>query len=261
MKYLQEKIEFLEMRYNKKKITTMENEINIAEILKDCPNGTNLYSPLFGEGKLKQVDSNAICPIRITANKDEEISFYYDGRYLANYLDAECLLFPSSEMRDWTKFFKRGDVVYIKEANCVTDYAIFESWKNDDYTEFNASIFYSNKSGFAERKVCTAKLYTKANDILKAKLITFIEQHYNGKYNPETLQVEPVKRPFMPFDKVLVRDNAAQLWKANYFSHYEEDDEDYPYTCIDNSYHCCIPYENNKHLLGTSEAYTEGGSE
>lgn len=27
----------------------MENKINIAELLKDCPKGTKLYSPLCGE--------------------------------------------------------------------------------------------------------------------------------------------------------------------------------------------------------------------
>lgn len=239
-----------------------KNNINIAEILKDCPEGTNLYSPLYGEGKLKEVDSNLIHPIRITTNKGEEISFNSEGRYSADYPDAECMLFPSSEMRDWTKFFKRGDVVYIKEANNVTDYAIFESWKNDDYTEFNASIFYSNKSGFAERKVCTAKLYTKANDILKAKLITFIEQHYNGKYNPDTLRAEPVKPKcqFKPFDKVLVRNNDGQAWRANYFSHYKNA-PDYFYVCINGIYHYCIPYnEHTAHLLGTIDPYTEGGS-
>lgn len=240
-----------------------KNNINIAEILKDCPEGTNLYSPLYGEGKLKEVDSNLIHPIRITTNKGEEISFNSEGRYSADYPDAECMLFPSSEMRDWTKFFKRGDVVYIKEANNVTDYAIFESWKNDDYTEFNASIFYSNKSGFAERKVCTAKLYTKANDILKAKLITFIEQHYNGKYNPDTLRAEPVKPKcqFKPFDKVLVRNNDGQAWRANYFSHYKNA-PDYFYVCINGIYHYCIPYnEYTAHLLGTTGPYTKGGRE
>ncbi len=186
----------------------MENKINIAEILKDCPMGMKLYSPIYGEIELLKVNSNYTYPICITIGIDSTGTFTSDGRLYEQYHSAECILFPSSEMRDWSKFFKRGDVVYIKEANYVTDYAIFESWKNDDYTEFNASIFYSNKSGFAERKVCTAKLYTKANDILKAKLITFIEQHYNGKYNPETLQVEPVKPecPFKPFgEKIKIK--------------------------------------------------------
>lgn len=241
----------------------MENKINIAEILKDCPKGMELYSPIYGKVELLEVDSNSEYSIKTVTSIGRPGSFTPYGRLYENYPSAECLIFPSREMRDWTKFFKRGDVVYIKEANYVTDYAIFESWKNDDYTEFNASIFYSNKSGFAERKVCTAKLYTKANDILKAKLITFIEQHYKGKYNPETLQVEPVKPkcPFKPFDKVLARDDDKHIWRANYFSHYSNDYE-YPYCCINGFYRYCIPYnEHTAHLLGTSEAYTEGGSE
>lgn len=235
----------------------MNNNINIAEILKYCPKGTKLYSTVFGEVTFDSIDIDEKYPIVVYKFDCMKTSFTEEGHY-TGYPNSECVLFPSSEMRDWTKFFKRGDVVYIKEANYVTDYAIFESWKNDDYTEFNASIFYSNKSGFAERKVCTAKLYTKANDILKAKLITFIEQHYNGKYNPDTLRVEP-KCQFKPFDKVLVRNNDGQAWRANYFSHYKNA-PDYFYVCINGIYHYCIPYEGNEHLLGTTDPYTEGGS-
>lgn len=238
-------------------------DINIAEILKDSPMGMKLYSPLFGNVELFSVSENNI-PIKVRISKGKTYDYYTftsEGYHYVGYYDAECLLFPSSEMRDWSKFFKRGDVVYIREANYVTDYAIFESWKNDDYTEFNASIFYGNKFGFAERKVCRTKLYTKANEILKAKLITFIEQHYNGKYNPDTMQVEGVKKecPFKPFDKVLVRDDDGQEWKINFFSHYDEK-VCYKYHCLKSCYEQCIPYEGNEHLLGTTDPYTEGGS-
>lgn len=240
------------------------NKINIAEILKDCPKGMKLYSPLFGELKLNgTLENKNKVSILSTGDDGKEYfdSFSKNGSYYPKYSQSECLLFPSSKMRDWSKFFKRGDAVYIREANYVTDYAIFESWKNDDYTEFNASIFYGNKFGFAERKVCRTKLYTKANDILKAKLITFIEQHYNGKYNPDTLQVEGVKKeyPFKPFDKVLVRDDDGQEWKINFFSHYDEK-VCYKYHCLKSCYEQCIPYEGNEHLLGTTDPYTEGGS-
>ncbi len=242
------------------------NNINIAEILRDCPKGMKLYSPLFGDVTFDGFAPTCSASIKVKYNQNNCANFFETGLYY-NREGAECLLFPSSEMRDWSKFFKRGDVVYIKEANYVTDYAIFESWKNDDYTEFNASIFYSNKSGFAERKVCTAKLYTKANDILKAKLITFIEQHYNGKYNPETLQVEPVKPkcPFKPFDKVLVRNYDTDEWLPGFFYRLDKD-WNYPYHIMnlhhltDYAYLYCIPYEGNEHLLGTTDPYTEGGS-
>lgn len=238
-----------------------KNNINIAEILKDCPEGMKLYSPLYGEGKLKEVDSNLIHSIRITTNKGEEISFNSEGRYSADYPDAECLLFPSSKMRDWTKFFKRGDVVWCEDYM----YAIFEGWANDDYTKFNTTIdFYEFGASFDKEMVCDTDRFVKASDEERAVFIANAERTLKGKYNPDTLQVEPVKTecPLKPFDKVLVRDEeeVENVWYANYFSHYKENDEEYPYACIDSSYRYCIPYEGNEHLLGTTDPYTEGGS-
>ncbi|WP_321978336.1 hypothetical protein [Prevotella sp.] len=164
-------------------------------------------------------------------------------------------------MRDWTKFFKRGDVVYNKDGGL---YAIFEGWVNDDYTEFNTTInYYESIASFGTEEVCYTDCFVKASDEERAAFIANAEKYYNGKYNPDTLQVESVKPeyPFKSFDKVLVRDNDEQAWCANYFSHYKND-PDYFYVCINGIYHYCIPYnEHTAHLLGTSEAYTEGGSE
>ena len=236
------------------------NNINIAEILKDCPKGMKLYSPIYGEVKLSRIgydDYNF--PIILETVMGDSRCLTKEGLLHLRYPDAECLLFPSSEMRDWTKFFKRGDVVRSKDNM----YAIFEGWANDDYTKFNTKInFYAFDASFDEEAVCGTERFVKASDEERTIFIANVEKHYNGKYNPETLQVEPVKPtcPFKPFDKVLVRDNDEGEWYANYFSHYKENN-DCPYVCIDNSYIYCIPYEGNEHLLGTSEAYTEGGSE
>lgn len=243
------------------KISTMENKINIAEILRDMPKGTKLYSPLFGEVKFKGFIGDRISIIHTSDDGNEYCNpFFKEGRLFSDYSESECLLFPSSEMRDWTKFFKRGDVV-IKNGGGMA--AVFYGWANDTYTEFNTTINLYGDGNTGEEKVCDTLLFRKATDEECKKFIEKIEGALKGKYNPKILQIEPVKPecPFKPFGKVLVRDNEAQLWKANYFSHYEEDDEAYPYTCIDDSYHCCIPYEGNEHLLGTTDPYTEGGSE
>lgn len=238
----------------------MENKINIAEILKDCSKGTKLYSPIFGEVKFNKYHENIIT-ILSTSNDGRNTlnTFMKNGSYYSGYSQSECLLFPSLKMRDWTKFFKRGDVVWGKDNM----YAIFEGWANDDYTKFNSTIcVYVFDASFDEEVVCDTDCFVKAREEERAAFIANAEKHYNGKYNPDTLQVEPVKPkcPFKPFDKVLVRDNDEGEWYANYFSHYKENN-DIPYVCIDNSYIYCIPYEGNEHLLGTSEAYTEGGSE
>lgn len=238
----------------------MNNNINIAEILKDCPERIKLYSPLFGEVKLNGISENSVSILSTYIDgSDDRDSFSKNGKYYQKYSQSECLLFPSSEMRDWTKFFKQGDVV-IKNGGGMA--AIFDGWANDNYTEFNTSINLYCDGNTGEEEVCTTLLFRKATEEERNQFIEKVERILKGKYNPDTLQVEPVKPtcPFKPFDKVLVRDNDEGEWYANYFSHYKENN-DCPYVCIDNSYIYCIPYEGNEHLLGTSEAYTEGGSE
>lgn len=135
---------------------------------------------------------------------------------------------------------------------------------NDDYTEFNTTInVYAADASYGKEEVCCTDCFVKASDEERAVFIANAEKHYNGKYNPDTLQVEPVKPtcPFKPFDKVLARDDDKQIWRANYFSHYSNY-YDYPYCCINGFYRYCIPYnEHTAHLLGTTDPYTEGGSE
>lgn len=239
----------------------MENKINIAEILKDCPKGMELYSPIYGKVELWKVNSNSTYPIIITIGIDDTGIFTSDGRLYEQFYSAECILFPSSEMRDWTKFFKRGDVVQNKDGGM---YAIFEGWANDDYTKFNSTIcFHVFDASFGEEEVCDTDCFVKAREEERAAFIVDAEEHYNGKYNPDTLRVEPVKPecPFMPFDKVLVRDDDEKKWRASLFAYYDENAK-YPYVCIPYVHTQCIPYnEHTAHLLGTTDPYTEGGSE
>lgn len=238
----------------------MENNINIAEILKDYSKGTKLYSPLFGKVTLEEVNINIPVPIKVIDSLNNYNCFFKTGLYY-NRANAECLLFPSSEMRDWTKFFKRGDVAIHLSNGCGV---LVEEWTDDSYTSFKASVFQLKKGGFAKRdkRVLSIDDFVKASDEQRDKFISDMEKFFGGKYNPDTMQVDPVKStcPFKPFGKVLVRDAEGLEWYANYFSHYREYDQGYPYACMGVYYRYCIPYEGNEHLLGTTDPYTEGGS-
>lgn len=234
----------------------MENKINIAEILRDMPKGTKLYSPLFGKCECIGVDHSEY-PIIIKAQMKDGTAvngFTKDGRYFNGFEDTRCLLFPSAKMRDWSKFFKRGDIVYNPHSQM---YAVFECWANDDYTEFNTTINYYKDHTFGEEEVCNTECFVKANDEQRTLFIAAAEKHYGGKYNPETLQVEPVKvvKPkcsFKPFDKVLARCNEDRVWRCELFSHYNTFNKQFPYVCLSSVYKYCIPYEGNQHLLGTT---------
>lgn len=240
----------------------MENKINIAEILRDMPKGTKLYSPLFGKCELVGVSAdeygNSLLVESfyqgVCVKKDCRV-FSSDGRYFGWYKDSECLLFPSARMRDWSKFFKRGDIVYNPHSQM---YAVFECWANDDYTEFNTTINYYKDHTFGKEEVCDTECFVKANDEQKTLFIAAAEKHYGGKYNPETLQVEPVKviEPkcsFNPFDKVLVRSGNG-IWGATFFSRYDNKSA-WAYVGVDCiNWEQCIPYEGNEHLLGTDKS-------
>lgn len=77
---------------------------------------------------------------------------------------------------------------------------------------------------------------------------------YNEHVNDIIIEIEEPKQEyqFKPFDKVLVRDEDYELWKATFFSHYEEDTQ-YHYRCSGDISKQCIPYKGNEHLLGTTE--------
>lgn len=83
----------------------MNENINLVDILKDCPKGTKLYSPIFGEVeflKIKGIYDGY--PIVIMTDENVFACFNTEGRFYLGYPNAECLLFPSKDQRDWSKF-------------------------------------------------------------------------------------------------------------------------------------------------------------
>ena len=87
----------------------MNENLNLVEILKDCPEGTKLYSPLYGDVELVAVSQDDVTrPIVIKIRKNSTDlfwtdSFTKDGRIFAEF-SGECILLPSKDQRDWSKF-------------------------------------------------------------------------------------------------------------------------------------------------------------
>ena len=83
----------------------MNENLNLVEILKDCPKGTKLYSPIYGDVELEEVyiNDDKSYPIRVKISKNTFNSFSEDGRNYREY-NGECMLFPSKDNRDWSKF-------------------------------------------------------------------------------------------------------------------------------------------------------------
>ena len=82
----------------------MNEKLDLTKILKDCPEGTKLYSPVYGDVELVKVQHDGWdYPIEVKLSKSTTGEFTKDGRLFLNY-DGECMLFPSKEERDWSKF-------------------------------------------------------------------------------------------------------------------------------------------------------------
>lgn len=174
----------------------METEINIVEILKDKPQGTKLYSSACGKCRLEEVD-----------DKSFKISFYNSKFGLMNggegyldkngklYDDGECVVFPSKEMRDWSKFaWKKGDVLVSNDGGTEV---IFDKWYDDTYTNFYGRHYLNseekNNVKYNETFLCTTERYALEDKNAAKTYLKTIEERLGGKLNLETWEIEKPK--------------------------------------------------------------------
>ena len=82
----------------------MNENIDLTQILKDCPKGTKLYSTIFGE--VEFIECNDLYQI-VVAKENKYYYFTSQGAFYferIKYHVGECALFPSKDQRDWSKF-------------------------------------------------------------------------------------------------------------------------------------------------------------
>lgn len=99
----------------------MEKRINIAELLKDCSKGLELYSTIHGTVYFEGVrDTGKAVLIDVKTSCNTDVQFYSDGKFNTYYPDSEMTLFPSKDVRTWEGFvspckFKDGDILYARD--------------------------------------------------------------------------------------------------------------------------------------------------
>ena len=83
----------------------MNENLNLVEILKDCPEGTKLYSPIIGEVEFKRLKYCEYPIVTRCKNGNRILSFTKEGLFFPEGVQGECImLFPSKNQRDWSKF-------------------------------------------------------------------------------------------------------------------------------------------------------------
>lgn len=178
----------------------METKINIAEILKDKPKGTKLYSPLFGNVYFSDINNSTTYVLHHTSMA----SFYSDATFI-KFEEAEPLLFPSKEMRDWSKFaWKRGDVLVSNDKNT---HIVFKEFQDDTYKTFIGNYYFENSHYSFLEKTYETKDFCKEIDSEAKTYINFLERILGGKLNRETLEIEQWKSKFNDGDIVVLDAN------------------------------------------------------
>ena len=81
----------------------MNENLNLVEILKDCPKGTKLYSTVYGDVEFDRINKREDFPVRFVKSDGDIGSVTTQGMALSCY-DGECILFPSREQRNWDLF-------------------------------------------------------------------------------------------------------------------------------------------------------------
>lgn len=131
-------------------------KLNIAELLKDCPKGTKLYSPIFGDVYLEKIRPHLA--IVVTTDKkqgDFKEEFLYDGRYGMN---GECMLFPSKGKTTWEEFVYDNLNKSSKDME-EKDKAIAPDIKGEDYS--GKRFGYKIPDGYEFDKVENNKIILK----------------------------------------------------------------------------------------------------
>ena len=107
----------------------MNENLDLVKILKNCPKETKLYSTLIGDVRFVGIDEGNEYPIEVeSCFSTQRIDFTKQGSYFKDEC-GECLLFPSKDQRDWSKFkvpvekfdystLKPFDRVLVRDGDC-----------------------------------------------------------------------------------------------------------------------------------------------
>lgn len=187
----------------------MEKEINIAEILKDKPQGTKLYDLLYNvDVELDTISTTDTETVVWCTNETDNNTTCHRGYSefgtIRGCPDGLQILLPSKEMRDWHKFaWKKGDVL---ESDNKLKRCIFKEWANDDYTDFNCFAMDEGWNDYFGKINISTFEYHKADDFVTQLHIKRVEKKFGGKLNLETLEIEK-QHEFKDGDIVVVDKN------------------------------------------------------
>lgn len=188
------------------------------------PKGIKLYDWLHNiDVELDEVATTEIETVIWCTKKDEdynELFGYSQLGTLRGWFDGLQILFPSKEMRDWSKFlWKKGDVL----ANGEGDYCVFKEFAHSSYQTVKAVFVKRNKESIhSDSCLLDTKDWHKASHSCTATYINTIEKELSGKLNMETLEIEKTQPEFKDGDILVTPSYDSNKYHIFIFSGYNE---------------------------------------
>lgn len=212
----------------------MEENINIAEILKNKPRGTKLYDWLHNiDVELDTISTTDTETVVWCTNETNNNTTCHRGYSEfgteRGYPDGLQILFPSKEMRDWAKFsWKKGDVL----ANGEGDYCVFKEFAHSSCQTSKAVFVKRNKESIhSDSCLLDTKDWHKASHSCTATYINTIEKELSGKLNMETLEIEKAQPEFKDGDIITFKDRIIIIYN-NSIEKYPNRTEIYYHACL-----------------------------
>lgn len=239
----------------------MNENLNLVEILKDCPKGMELDCTMYDNATFGGIIENRLYPIKVNVGDGPIVSLTKYGQYTDDEY-AKCIIFPKGETT-WEGFvlphkFKDGDIVATNTGGWI---GITMGGHAHSYMPTycvlshnrEVKLYFGRKEQWGFNRLATEEEKQKLFKAIKDK---------GYKWNAETKTLEKLVKPkfdpktLQPFDRVLVK--VCSYWRIEWFSNMYEYMGNIYYACAMSSYTECIPYnEDTKHLVGTTEEAPE----
>ena len=153
----------------------MNENINLCEILKGHE-GETFYSPCYGYITLEIIKPNCYFSLFFVGN-NSEYKFTKHGK-ISTSNDAECILFPSKDQRDWNKWFEEQKP---KVPKTWSDYIIVNKDNFDKgIYDYCVDVSGSNNNGWTRRNTSIEK-----SALALLKIYQLIETGYGGNISSE----------------------------------------------------------------------------
>ena len=139
----------------------MNENLDLMTILDGCPKGTEFHSSIYGKIIFEGItcSPNDNFPIVFRDCQGGCVFLPKSGKY--DYENAECIVFPSKEQRDWSKFERFWDKPKVEKFDVSTLQPFDKVLVRVDKNNFWMAAHFSHVDDYTHKAVCNTFYYTQ----------------------------------------------------------------------------------------------------